>query len=270
MTDRYAVMGNPIDHSKSPQIHRLFAEQTGQDISYRAILAPLDGFADAVEQFRKEDGKGLNITVPFKQQAWQLADQRSERAERAGAVNTLSIKNGKLAGDNTDGVGLVRDLTENHQVSLHDKVILLLGAGGAARGVISPLFAQAPAAITIANRTVSKAIELASLFADLGAIRGCGFPDLASEHYDIIINATAAGLDGKAPPLPEGVITASTTCYDMMYSNEPTAFVRYASQCGAEKTFDGLGMLVEQAAESFFIWRGVRPETSGIIQALRK
>lgn len=268
MTDRYAVMGNPIGHSKSPRIHRLFAEQTRQDLSYQAILVPVDGFTAAVEQFRKEAGKGLNITVPFKQQAWQLADQRSERAERAGAVNTLSIENGKMIGDNTDGVGLVRDLTENHQVSLHNKAVLLLGAGGAARGVISPLLAQSPSAITIANRTVSKAVELATLFEDLGAIRGCGFPDLANQRFDIIINATAAGLDGKTPPLPAGVITASTTCYDMMYSNEPTAFVQYARQRGAEKIFDGLGMLVEQAAESFFIWRGVRPETSDIIHAL--
>ncbi len=269
MTDRYAVMGNPISHSKSPQIHTLFAKQTGQDLTYEAILVPLDNFSDAVNNFRNQGGKGINITVPFKLEAWQLATERSERAERAGAVNTLSIKDDNLIGDNTDGVGLVRDLTINHQVSIKDKRVLLLGAGGASRGVISPLIEQAPINITIANRTVSKAHELANVFDDLGAIHGCGFSDLAGENFDIIINATAAGLDGKVPELPKGIINKSTVCYDMMYSNKPTAFVRYTQQSGAEKSFDGLGMLVEQAAESFYIWRGVRPETLSVIEALR-
>jgi shikimate dehydrogenase len=262
-------MGNPIGHSKSPQIHTLFAKQTGQELTYEAILVPLDGFVDAMNSFSIEGGKGLNITVPFKQEAWELATERSERAERAGAVNTLSIKDNHLIGDNTDGVGLVQDLTVNHQVSIKNKNILLLGAGGASRGVINPLMNQSPKNITIANRTVSKALELATLFDDLGVIHGCGFSELAGENFDIIINATAAGLDGKVPELPKGVINNSTACYDMMYSDEPTAFVRYAQQRGTEKTFDGLGMLVEQAAESFYIWRGVRPETLSVIEALR-
>jgi shikimate dehydrogenase len=270
VTDRYAVMGNPIGHSKSPQIHTLFATQTGQDLTYKAILAPLDGFTDAVNSFRNEVGKGLNITVPFKQEAWQIATERSERAERAGAVNTLTIKDDNLIGDNTDGVGLVRDLTINHQISIKDKRVLLLGAGGASRGVISPLIEQVPINITIANRTVSKAHELVALFGDLGKVHGCGFSELTGENFDIIINATAAGLEGKVPELPKDIINKSTVCYDMMYSNKPTAFVRYAQQSGAEKTFDGLGMLIEQAAESFYIWRGVQPETSDVIQTLRK
>lgn len=262
-------MGNPIGHSKSPLIHTLFAEQTGQALSYEAILVPLGGFADAVDRFRVEGGKGLNITVPFKQDAWQLATERSTRAERAGAVNTLSIDHARLVGDNTDGVGLVRDLAVNHKVAIKNRRVLLLGAGGAARGVISPLLELAPKNITIANRTPGKALDLARLFEDLGDIQGCGFPDLAGKTCDIVINATAAGLDGRVPELPEGIIGSSTVCYDMMYCNEPTAFVRYAQRQGATRAIDGLGMLVEQAAESFFIWRGVRPDTAPVMRALR-
>ena len=269
MTDRYAVMGNPIGHSKSPQIHTLFARQTGQDLSYEAMLVPVDEFAAAVSHFCEQGGHGLNITVPFKQLAWQLATQLSERAERAGAVNTLTYNNNMLIGDNTDGVGLVRDLVNNHKVAVSDKQILLLGAGGAARGVIAPLIAEAPSAITLANRTVSKALELADQFADLGNIRGCGFSDLSGGAYDIIINATAAGLTRQVPDLPTDVINQNTVCYDMMYSQEPTAFMEYAQQQGAAITLDGLGMLVEQAAESFFIWRNVRPETDAVINMLR-
>ncbi|MEE9492061.1 MAG: shikimate dehydrogenase [Gammaproteobacteria bacterium] len=269
MTDRYAVMGNPIGHSKSPQIHSLFARQTGQDLSYEAMLVPVDEFAAAVSHFCQQGGHGLNVTVPFKQQAWELATQLSERAERAGAVNTLTVNDGVLTGENTDGVGLVRDLTNNHAVSLSGKQILLLGAGGAARGVIAPLIEQSPATMTLANRTVSKAIELADQFSDLDIINGCGFSDLAGGVYDIIINATAAGLSRQVPDLPAGVIKPGTVCYDMMYSQEPTAFMEYAHTQGAGKAVDGLGMLVEQAAESFYIWRGVRPETAEVIKALR-
>ena len=270
MTDRYAVMGNPIGHSKSPQIHALFAEQTRQDIRYEAILVPVDGFAQAVDQFRKQGGKGLNITVPFKQEAWALATQRSRRAEQAGAVNTLSIQNNTLTGDNTDGIGLVRDLTANHHVSITDKRLLLLGAGGAARGVIAPLAEQAPAGITIANRTVSKATELAKLFHDLGNIQSCSFTELAGEIFDVVINATAAGLNNRTPDIPDSIISSDTVCYDMMYGKEATAFVRYAKQRGVKQAFDGLGMLVEQAAESFYIWRGVRPETRAVIAELAR
>lgn len=262
-------MGNPIGHSKSPQIHTLFAKQTGQDLTYEAILVPPGGFIDAVNRFRNAGGRGLNITVPFKQEAWQLATRRSQRADRAAAVNTLTIEDNSLVGDNTDGIGLVRDLSVNHRLAIQNKRLLLLGAGGASRGVIAPLMEQSPTNITIANRTVGKAHELASRFSDLGTIQGCGFAELAGESFDVIINATAAGLDGQVPDLPHGLINQSTVCYDMMYSNEPTAFVRYAKQRGAEKTYDGLGMLVEQAAAAFFIWRGVRPDTAHVINSLR-
>ena len=269
-SDRYAVMGNPIAHSKSPLIHRLFAEQTGQDMVYEAILVPTDGFARAVRDFRAGGGKGLNVTVPFKQEAWRLATRRSGRAERAGAVNTLLPEDdGGLYGDNTDGVGLVRDLTVNQGVELEGRRILLIGAGGAARGVLEPLLTQSPAQLVIANRTVPRALELAQAFHDLGPVHGCGFPDLAGRRFDVVINATAAGLEGRVPDLPAGVISGDSSCYDMMYGSEPTAFVRYARAQGARRALDGLGMLVEQAAESFFIWRGVRPDTAPVMERLR-
>jgi shikimate dehydrogenase len=266
--DRYAVMGNPIGHSKSPQIHTLFAKQTDQSLSYEALLVPEDGFADAVAEFLYgSDGKGLNITVPFKQQAWQLADCLSERAELAGAVNTLMLKDGALYGDNTDGTGLVRDLTHNHSVVLRDKRILMLGAGGAARGVMLPLLEQSPASLHIANRTVLRAHELAENFADYGDISASGF-DALHENFDIVINATAAGLGGEVPSLPDGIIGEHSICYDMMYASEPTAFVRYCNKCHAAQAIDGLGMLVEQAAESFRLWRNVMPDTQPVIDAL--
>ncbi len=269
-SDRYAVMGNPVAHSKSPLIHRLFAEQTGQDMRYEAIEVPRDGFAQAVEAFRAAGGKGLNVTVPFKQEAWRLATRRSGRAERAGAVNTLVLEEGGgLYGDNTDGVGLVRDLTHNQGVELRGRRILLVGAGGAARGVLEPLLAGAPAQLVIANRTASRAVDLARAFEDLGPVTGCGFPDLAGQSFDLVINATAAGLEGRVPDLPPGVVTADSLCYDMMYGSEPTAFVRWAQARGARRALDGLGMLVEQAAESFLLWRGVRPDTAPVIASLR-
>ena len=270
-SDRYAVMGNPVAHSKSPLIHRLFAEQTGQDMVYEAILVPRDGFARAVADFCAAGGKGLNVTVPFKQEAWQLATRRSERAERAGAVNTLAIEGaGDLYGDNTDGVGLVRDLKINQGVELAGRRILLIGAGGAARGVLAPLLAERPARLVIANRTVSRAAELAQAFRDLGPVEGCGFADLAGRGFDVVINATAAGLEGRVPDLPAGPITPDSVCYDMMYGSEPTAFVRHARALGARLAVDGLGMLVEQAAESFLLWRGVRPDTAPVIARLRE
>ncbi len=266
--DRYAVMGNPIAHSKSPQIHRLFAEQTGQRLRYDAIRVPEDGFADAVTSFLHNDtGKGLNITVPFKQQAWQLADRLSERAELAGAVNTLMLKDSALYGDNTDGAGLVRDLAHNHGISLEGKQILLLGAGGAARGVMLPLLEQQPASLHIANRTVSRAQELVERFTEYGELSASGF-DALRVNFDIVINATAAGLGGEVPPLPNGIIDEHSLCYDMMYASEPTAFVRYCNEHHAAQAIDGLGMLVEQAAESFRLWRGVMPDTRPVIEAL--
>jgi shikimate dehydrogenase len=268
--DRYAVMGNPIAHSKSPQIHQLFAQQTGQSISYQAILVEKHRFAEAVAEFLAAGGKGLNITVPFKQEAWQIADQLSARAQRAGAVNTLMLREpGTLLGDNTDGVGLVRDLTANLAVELAGKRLLMLGAGGAARGVLAPLLEQEPTHLVIANRTPERAEQLSGLFSDLGELTGCGFDALGGEAFDVVINATAAGLKGEVPQLPEGIIGPETCCYDMMYGSAPTAFMRYAQQRGARRAFDGLGMLVEQAAESFRLWRGVNPETGPVIDFLR-
>jgi shikimate dehydrogenase len=269
--DRYAVMGNPIAHSLSPRIHHLFAEQTGQSLSYEALLVEANGFPQAVAAFRKEGGKGLNITVPFKQEACAIADVLSPRARRAGAVNTLSIgDDDKLSGDNTDGVGLVRDLTQNLKLTLTGKQVLLVGAGGAARGVLAPLLAQRPSHLFIANRTAERAEQLAAAFTDLGEVEGCGFDALSGLSFDVVINATAAGLQGRVPELPDGVIDTQSRCYDMMYGPEPTAFVRYAQQHGAKSSSDGLGMLVEQAAESFLIWRGVLPDTRPVIEALRQ
>jgi shikimate dehydrogenase len=270
MTDRYAVMGNPIGHSKSPYIHARFAAQTGQDLGYEAILVELGGFPAAASQFGSSGGRGLNVTVPFKQEAWALATRRSERAERAGAVNTLRFEaDGGLYGDNTDGVGLVRDLKDNHGVALAGRRVLLLGAGGAVRGVLAPLLTERPALLVIANRTVDKAEQLAATFADLGPVHGCGFADLAGERFDVVINGTAASLHGEMPPLPAGILAPGAVCYDMMYGKEPTPFLRWAAEAGADSVLDGLGMLVEQAAESFWLWRGVRPATAPVIAALR-
>jgi shikimate dehydrogenase len=270
MTDHYAVMGNPIAHSKSPRIHALFADQTGEALEYRAILVEPDGFIAAVEAFRDSGGKGLNITVPFKQQAWSLATVRSTRAELAGAVNTLSIgPDGDLSGDNTDGAGLVRDLLHNHRARLAGQRILLLGAGGAARGVLAPLLAENPDLLVIANRTAAKAVELARLFCELGHTEGCGLDGVAGQPFDIIINATAASLTGDVPAIAGDTVTPETWCYDMMYGDRPTAFMEWARTQGATRVVDGLGMLVEQAAESFYIWRRVRPDTAPVIAALR-
>ena len=269
--DRYAVFGNPIEHSKSPFIHARFAEQTGQQLIYTAERVDVGDFNNAVARFAENNGKGLNITVPFKQDAWQLATQRSERAERAGAVNTLVINGtGDYFGDNTDGVGLVRDLVRNHKLDLEGKRILIVGAGGAVRGVIEPLLASRPASLTIANRTGEKALQLAEDFSDLGIIRGQGLDEFGTDSYDIIINGTSASLSGELPSLPASLVNENTFCYDMMYANEPTAFMHWAMQQGAKRVVDGKGMLVEQAAESFRIWRGCEPETAPVIEALAR
>jgi len=268
--DSYAVMGNPISHSKSPLIHTEFAKQTQQRLNYSAIQVDAGGFEQAVGNFRANGGKGLNITVPFKQEAWEFVDERSERAIQAGAVNTISFNDdGNCIGDNTDGVGLVRDLMENHAVELADKRILILGAGGAVRGVLGPMLAQKPAAIIIANRTEEKAIALAEEFNRGNQLRGCGFQTIDDQPFDLIINGTAASLAGDLPPIPTTAISETTCCYDMMYGKEPTVFMAWASEHGAEKVLDGLGMLVEQAAESFFIWRGVRPDTGEVIASVK-
>jgi shikimate dehydrogenase len=268
--DSYCVFGNPIGHSKSPLIHRLFAEQTGQQLTYEAVLAPLDDFTGCARQFFVT-GKGGNVTVPFKEQAYQMAASLSPRAQRAGAVNTLKkLDDGSLLGDNTDGAGLVRDLVRNAGLSLVDKRILLLGAGGAARGVIEPLLAEKPAALVIANRTVEKAEALAQLFADLGPVSASGF-DWLEEPVDLIINGTSASLAGDLPPISASLIKPGhTLCYDMMYGKEMTAFNRWAAEHGAARTLDGLGMLVEQAAEAFLLWRGVLPDSAPVLAELRR
>lgn len=268
--DRYVVFGNPIGHSKSPLIHRLFAEQTGQQLDYSALLAPLDDFIGCAQTFF-EHGQGANITVPFKEQAFRLADSLTERAQRAGAVNTLRKgADGRLLGDNTDGAGLVRDLKVNAGVSLQGKRILLLGAGGAVRGALEPLLAEKPLAVVIANRTVEKAELLAHQFADLGPVSAAGFSWLA-EPVDLIINATSASLAGELPPISPSLIQPGhTVCYDMMYGKEPTPFCRWATEHGAAHVLDGLGMLAEQAAEAFYLWRGVRPDTAPVLAELRR
>ncbi len=270
MTDHYAVMGNPVAHSKSPRIHALFARQTGEQLEYTAILVALDGFQAAVAGFLSSGGKGLNITVPFKEQAWQLAATRSMRAQHAGAVNTLVLHNdGNHHGDNTDGVGLVRDLCNNHGADLTGRRILLVGAGGAARGVTEPLLEKRPRLLVIANRTADKAVELARHFCALGHTEGCGLDDVEGQAFDLIINATAASLSGAVPALPDSVVTRNCWCYDMMYGAGPTVFMTWATQRGADRVMDGLGMLVEQAAESFYLWRGIRPDTAPVIATLR-
>jgi shikimate dehydrogenase len=264
MPDRYAVFGNPIAHSKSPRIHALFAAQTGQDMAYEALLAPLDGFAAAVQSFVSAGGKGANVTVPFKEAAFRLATDLTPRAEAAGAVNTLSFAAGKIRGDNTDGAGLVRDLSANLACALAGKRILILGAGGAARGVILPLREASPAEIFIANRTAEKAVQLATAF----CVEGGGFSALAGRRFDLVINATSAGLSDAPLPLPEGVFATDGLAYEMLYGRE-TPFMQQAREAGC-RVADGLGMLVEQAAAAFFVWRGVRPETAPVLQSLRQ
>jgi len=267
--DAYGVMGNPIAHSRSPQIHAHFAEQTKQRITYEAILVDLGGLEQAVGNFQGSGGKGVNITVPFKEDAFRLVDELSLRAKRAQAVNTIKInEDGTLLGENTDGAGLVRDLSHNRGFSLKGKNILILGAGGAVRGVLAPLLEHLPAKITIANRTVSKAESLAITFGDLGEVHASAFEHL-SEPFDLIINGTAASLAGELPPLPNGLVTRDTLCYDMMYSAKPTPFMAWGSAQGAAQVSDGLGMLVEQAAESFHIWRDVEPATGPVIDVIR-
>lgn len=270
MTDRYAVIGNPIAHSKSPEIHAAFARQTGQDMRYDRILGPLDGFAAAVDAFRAAGGKGLNVTLPFKVEAFAYAGERTARAEAAGAVNTLKFDGDRVLGDNTDGAGLVRDLEVNLGVALEGRRVLLLGAGGAAQGVVLPLLLRGVRQLAIANRTAGKAVAVADRFAAHGPVRGSGFDALAGQQFDVVINATSASIAGDAPSLPAGIYAAGATAYDMMYGREATPFMRQALEQGAERVSDGLGMLVEQAAESFLLWRGVRPDTAPVLRTLRQ
>ena len=272
MTDRYAVVGNPVAHSKSPQIHAAFARATGQDMSYEALLAPLDGFAAVVDGFVAGGGRGMNVTVPFKLEACRLATSLSPRAQAAGAANTLVFSAAGTYGDNTDGIGLVADLQRNLGLVLAGRRILLLGAGGAARGVLLPLLQQQPASLTLANRTAAKAHALAAHFAAAAAgaaLDAGGFADLAGRHFDLVINATAASLVDAVPLLPDGVYAPASLAYDMVYGKGLTPFLRAAQAQGAARLGDGLGMLVEQAAEAFCLWRGVRPQTAPVLAALR-
>lgn len=269
--DKYAVFGNPVKHSKSPRIHAAFAEQCGQSIQYRAVRVEEGDFQRAARNFFAEGGCGLNITVPFKTDAFTFADQLSDRAQRAGAVNTLCRRDdGTVFGDNTDGVGLIRDMIANLGWSVQAQRVLLIGAGGAVRGVLEPLLRERPKEILIANRTADKAATLAAEFAGLGRLAGGGFEAIGSRQFDVVINATSAGLSAEMPDLPVTLLTERSCCYDMVYGSEPTLFMRWAAQQAAWAVADGLGMLVEQAAESFYLWRQVRPETRPVINSLRE
>lgn len=269
--DHYGVIGNPIAHSKSPDIHARFASETGQNIDYVRLLAPLDGFKATVRGFIQQGGKGANVTLPFKLDAYALATTLTARAQAAGAVNTLRFDQAHILGDNTDGIGLVTDIVRNAGVDLAGKRVLLLGAGGAARGALLPLLQAKPAQLVLANRTIAKAQELAHQFTQKfpgeDPIIACGFADV-HDRFDLVINATSASLQADVPPIAASVFGPETLAYDMMYGKQATVFMQFASAHGATVR-DGLGMLVEQAAESFFVWRGVRPQTAAVYAALR-
>jgi shikimate dehydrogenase len=271
----YAVFGNPISHSKSPQIHSLFAAQKGISLSYQAIEVPIGCFDEYVRSFAEQQGKGLNITLPFKGDAFSLCDSLTERAKISDSVNTIWFdEQKKIYGDTTDGKGLINDLTINNKLELQGQLILILGAGGSVRSILEPLCLQKPEKIVIANRTVSKAEQLANTFSELGNIQACSYSDLSESAYNtqsfhLIINGTSLSLSGKLPMIPKTTVTNTTCCYDLMYSDTETIFMKWAFEQGAYKVIDGLGMLVEQAAESFNIWHGVMPDTSSVIEALR-
>lgn len=269
--DRYAVFGNPIAHSKSPAIHAAFAEQTQQQMSYEKQLVEVDGFNTAADQFFRDGGKGLNVTAPFKQDAFNYAKQLSERAKAAGAVNTLALQeNGSILGDNTDGVGLVQDITGRLGWEMKGSRLLILGAGGAVRGVLLPCLEQRPASLTVANRTPAKAEELVRGFTPLGHLRACGFAELGDQQFDIVINGTSASLSGDLPPIAASVFVPGAAAYDMMYASALTPFLVWAQAQGVTRLADGLGMLVGQAAEAFYLWRGVHPEIGPVLECLRE
>jgi shikimate dehydrogenase len=268
--DRYGVMGYPVSHSRSPVIHRLFALQTGENIQYELLQVTPDKLEAAVRQFQRTGGKGLNITVPHKSAVVKLCDQLSERAATAGAVNTLTFREGEIHGENTDGIGLLRDLALNHTFAIENANILILGAGGATRGIIGPLLEMQPASLCIANRTIDKAQALVEHFGRFGKISACRFNMVpVTEPYDLIINATSAGVKGETPPYPAAAVSPGTLCYDLSYGLSPTPFSVWARERGAEVSVMGWGMLVEQAAESFFIWRGVRPDTAPVLRQMK-
>lgn len=267
--DRYGVIGYPVSHSRSPVIHRLFAIQTGQNLQYELLQVSSEKLEQAVRQFQRTGGKGLNVTMPHKRAVCRFVDHMSERASSAGAVNTLSFRNGEIHGDNTDGIGLLRDLSVNQGLELQGSRILVLGAGGATRGIVGPLLEMSPALLSIANRTVEKAEALAERFGRLGRITACGFDEVpAGQDYDIVINATSGGLRGETPPYPESAVGDSTFCYDLSYGLQPTPFCAWARDRGAARSIMGWGMLVEQAAESFNIWRNVRPDTAPVLKQM--
>ena len=268
--DRYAVVGNPVGHSLSPRIHASFAAQTAHKINYESIEIPLDSFANGIRDLQQKGFSGVNVTVPFKREAWELCDHLSARAQLAGAVNTLSfLADGSVAGDNTDGVGLTRDLVDNLGVAIERQKILLLGAGGAVRGILGPILALSPDRLMIANRTPQKAVALAQDFANFGEIHAITYETLGSTSYDLIINGTAAGLSNQVPPIPDSVLGENPVCYDMMYNiSSATTFVDWASARGIKRAFDGRGMLVEQAAEAFHVWQGIHPRTAEVIRSL--
>lgn len=269
MSQLYAVIGNPIEHSKSPQIHSAFAQETGKDIVYKPWLAPLDAFSETVQAFRRAGGAGANVTVPFKQQAYVLADRLTERARLAGAVNTLIFTGAGIEGDNTDGAGLVADLVRNQNYRIAGKRVLLMGAGGAARGVMLPLLAEYPALLVIANRSVGKALALQRQFSPYGIVAACDYAALAGLRFDLVINATSASLSGEKVPLPPDLYAQDSLAYDMMYGKGETPFLTQARACGVTRCADGSGMLVEQAAEAFYVWHQIRPATAPVIAALR-
>lgn len=268
--DQYAVMGNPVEHSLSPTIHTAFAKQTGEQLQYQRMLVPEDRFSAAVQLFFKQGGKGLNITVPFKEQAFALAEVKDDRATAARAVNTLWMDSeGRLNGSNTDGLGLARDLTQNYKLDLSDKNILVLGAGGAVRGVLKELLKQNPKQLIVSNRTPEKSEILAAQFESLGPIAAASFDEIPSLGYSLVINGTSASLHGKVPAI-SGSLLADAFCYDMMYGQNAMRFIGWAIENHAADAVDGLGMLVEQAAESFNIWRNIRPATSTVIELLQQ
>lgn len=268
MTDRYAVIGNPIAHSKSPLIHSLFAQATGQDLEYTAIEGPLDGFADAVRAFIAAGGKGMNVTLPFKLQAFEIATDPMESARLAGAVNALKFEDGRIHAQNFDGLGLVNDIQRNLGVSLKGRRVLICGAGGATRGAILPIAQQGPAVLAVANRSADKAHQLKADFAAHTALQTGGYDELAGETFDVVLNATSTGLSQDRLPLPAGVFAPGALAYELVYGKGLTPFLRQAGEAGVTQRVDGVGMLVEQAAEAFEWWRGVRPDTKPVIERL--
>jgi shikimate dehydrogenase len=270
VADEYGVFGHPVNHSLSPFIHGLFARQTGQLMSYRPHDVAPEEFAARVQEFFARGGRGLNVTLPHKIAAVEVAQELTARAAHAAAVNTLAIKGDGILGDNTDGAGLVRDLCDNLGLVVTNRRLLVIGAGGATRGILAPLLGLSPTVVVIANRTPGRAEALSAAFSDLGQTQGVGFEYLEPQPFDLIINATSASLSGEMPPLPAGVIGEHTVCYDLAYGRSATAFVRWARSQGCAQALQGLGMLVEQAAESFRLWRGVRPATGAVLEVLRE